>query len=293
MIKINSLIKFFPKFLLPYARLINNSFFRGKVVPLKKVNFIKNNSTVTVLGNGPSLSRDLSKIRLIGLDSDIVCVNNFSCTEFYDEFKPNMYVFFDDYFFSENAHIDWVKQRELTFKNINDKTTWPMTIIVPAQASLRIINSNITNKNVSVVKINTVSFRSRSQIVDFIHYDTGLFGPFQGNVLIYSIFLSLFAGYKDIKLFGADMSFHNNIKVDQYTNELYINFTHFGQIDTCEKFLKNPEKIEPFKTYEFFELTAETFYAHKMLNEYALKKGSNILNLSSDSFIDSYTRGGG
>lgn len=84
---------------------------------------------------------------------------------------------------------------------------------------------------------------------------------------------------------------HENVKVDQSTNELYMTFKHFNNCEKREKFLKNPDKVEPFKMHEFLLLTAETFFAHQVLNEYAKSKSVEISNCSSYSLIDAYKRG--
>lgn len=280
-----------PTFLLPYIRLINNLFFREGAVSLKRISYLKNKDRLVVLGNGPSLDHDIEYLNSIKSEVDFMCVNNFACSELYETFQPNKYLFMDDYFFSNNAHPDWISQRRRTFERINKKTSWKLQVFLPAQADIDILKTYILNENVEFVKFSAAGYVSQNLKINFLHFNTGFFGPFQGNVLIYSIYLGIWSGYKDIKVFGADLSMHENVKVDQGTNELYMTFKHFNNSEKREIFLKNPDKTEPFKMHEFLLLTAETFLAHQVLNEYAKSKNVEIFNCSSYSLIDAYKRG--
>jgi len=194
-------------------------------------------------------------------------------------------------FFSNNAHLDWVNQRKKTYESINNKTTWKLQILLPSQAEVDIVKSQISNKNVEFIKFNTAGYVNGSLKASFFHFNTGFFGPFQGNVLIYAIYLGIWCRYKCIKVFGADLSMHENVKVDQSTNDLYMTFKHFNNSEKRERFLKNPDKIEPFKMHEFLLLSAETFFAHQVLDKYAESKNVDIYNCSNYSLIDAYKRG--
>ncbi len=282
----------FPKCLLPYIRFLNNLVIRKDVVCLRSIDFLKDKSNLVVLGNGPSLDKDVDNIRRRKGDVDFFCVNNFSCSEYYEEFKPNKYLFIDDYFFSDDAHIDWVVQRSETFLKINEKTSWKLQIFIPPQADLSFFESQFSNENIEVIKFGASGYVSENLKSSFFHFNSGWFGPFQGNVLIYAIYLGLWSEYKRIEIYGADLSMHENVKVNQKTNELYMTFKHFNNTQKRERFLKNPDKKTPFLMHEFLFLTAETFYAHRVLNEYAASKKIEIFNMSSFSLIDAYKREG-
>jgi hypothetical protein len=282
--------QFIPQFLLPYFRLIKNIFIDLKSKNLHQIKFSKSNENLIILGNGPSLDKDLEKIKILSKSSDFFCVNNFSCSELYEKFKPNKYLFMDDYFFSNEAHEDWILKRNETFKNINNKTNWKIQIFIPSHANIQIFRSRIKNSNIQFIKFNTTGIINKSLKSTFMYFNTGLFGPFQGNVLIYAIYFGIWSKYKNIRIFGADLSLQENILVDQKTNDLFMNFKHFGNQSTREKFMKNPKKIDSFKMHEFLYLSAETFHAHYILNKYAKSKKINITNNSNYSLIDSYSR---
>lgn len=264
---------------------------KNGAVNINKIDFNKRNESVVVLGNGPSLNADRQEILSWVGKKDFVCVNNFCDDVLYTTIKPNVYIFLDAYFFSDEAHQSWVARREKTFEILNNSTEWEMTIVVPSSAKLNIITKKINNKKIKIFKFNTQPlFSSKLSCFQKWLFDTGLYGPPQINVLIYAIYLSVIAGYESIKFYGADLSFHNDVEVDQINNQLYIEFKHFNESNTVERLLKNPAKTEPWRMAELMKLTSDTFYAHEILNTYALKKGVHIENASNYSLIDAYPR---
>ena len=253
-------------------------------VNLKNINFIKNHENVIVLGNGPSLKNDLEDIAKKVDTHDFVCVNNFCSSPYYTTFKPSLYVFLDGYFFSEKAHEMWIVQREKTFKIINEQTSWGMKIILPAGADETILREYIQNENIEIIKMNVFS-ENRIKL-----YDSGYYGPSQCNVLIYAVYLAIWSKYKSIEIYGADMSFHKDVEVDQNDNSLIHIFRHFNKEDEVHKCMKNPQRVEPFTMTELMQTTTDTFQAHEFLEQYAKTKDINILNCSSYSLIDAYKR---
>jgi len=290
-------IKSIVKLIIPQCWWPEISFFRHLLLSrdaknLKKIKFLKTREDVIVLGNGPSLKNDMEKVVKNSNNYDFVCVNNFCTSPYYETIKPSKYIFLDDYFFSENAHPDWIKQRESTFKTINEKTHWAMQVFLPPSANDRILKKFIKNTNVEIIKIKVVSYDNLNFKKIVQRFDTGYFGPYQGNVLIYAVYLSIWAKHKRIKIFGADLSFHKDIEVNQKNNNVDIRFRHFNREDHVERLMKNPEKIHPFSMSEIMQTTADSFRAHELLNHYAIEKNVEIENCSSFSFIDAYIRNG-
>lgn len=258
---------------------------------IQGIKFDRQHSDACVIGNGPSLKKDRETLRQLIDTNDFICVNNFCDDELYIEIKPKVYIFLDAYFFSQNAHPDWVKRREKTFRLLNEKTKWPMKIIIPHSADKSILEKYINNPNIKIIKINTLNINSEkySKLMKFL-FNIGLYGPPQINVLLYGIYLAIIADYQTISIFGADLSFHKDVEVDQNTNGLFITYRHFNEKDTLEILKKNPEKTESFRMSELLELSARTFYAHEILNSYGNDKGVKIINYSSFSLIDAYPR---
>lgn len=246
---------------------------------------------VCVLGNGPSLRKDRHVIRKLSKKKDFVCVNNFCDDELYQELKPKLYVFLDAYFFTEKVHPDWVVRRDKTFSTIDKETGWAMTIVVPSVADVSILKKSIKNKNIKIIKINTQPYRADKYSKKIgVLFNSGVYGPPQINVLIYAIYLTIILKYKKIHIFGADLSFHNDVNVDQCNNDLFIKFRHFNEEDKVELLRKNPDKINKWKMGELLDLSAQTFYAHEVMYGYAESKGIEIFNCSDFSLIDAYPR---
>lgn len=257
---------------------------------LNSITFLKNKDQAIVLGNGPSLKKDIDKIAEVADEYDFICVNNFATSPYYTKLMPVSYVFLDGYFFSQYAHPDWIKQREITFDRINKDTNWKMQIFVPMSADKSILTANINNPNVEIIKFKVRAYFSSDISRVLKRYKTGYFGPFQCNVLIYALYLAVWKKYQKIEIFGADMNFHNNLVVDQYNNDTYFIFQHFDHEPYKERCMKNPLRIEPFKMAEIMQTTADTFMSHDIIHEFARVNGVKIINKSSFSMIDAYSR---
>ena len=258
---------------------------------LKKIKFFRNKNTVAVLGNGPSLKTDKLHFESLIETHDFVCVNNFCDDDLYEKIKPNLYIFLDEYFYNPEAHEDWIARREKTFSILNAKTSWPMQIFLPAHANTDTLKAHIDNKNIEIVKINVLNLYAKKFTKSVRNlFNLGVYGPPQTNVLVYAIYLSIWAGYKSMDIYGADLSFHKDVSVDQKTNELVITFRHFNLPNEVEVLRKNPQKIVKWEMAEFLDGCAVTFYAHELLNEYAKYKNVAIKNKSNFSLIDAYAR---
>lgn len=258
--------------------------------PLREIEFIKNNEKCMVLGNGPSLKKDFEEINNKNEEYDFCCVNNFVLSPYFVKFKPVIYVFLDPYFWAEDAHTDWIKQRNETFSLLSEKVDWKMQVFIPSYANKKFIEKKIDNKNVEIIKLKTISMPSARGAFAYRLFDSGYFAPGNMNVLIYAVYLAIQAKYEEINIYGADLSFHKDIDVDPETNDLIIEFQHFYGEKKYEVLKQNPQKVKKFTMYGIMDTTAKTFFAHEVLSGYAKKLGIRVLNKSSYSLIDSYDR---
>jgi hypothetical protein len=118
----------------------------------------------------------------------------------------------------------------------------------------------------------------------------GKLAPPVCNVLIYAVYVAILSGHKEINIYGADYSFHNDVSVDQNNNELYLDYKHFYGDVKREKLMINPDKTRPFTMTLLLRDTHLSFYAHELLNRFSILKGVKIYNKSSNSLIDAYDR---
>lgn len=260
-------------------------------VNVHKIKFHKSHDSVCVLGNGPSLNNDKDNIKLLIDTHDFICVNNFSDDHLYCLVKPKLYIFADTSYYTNPVHKDWEDKRNIAFREINSKTTWPIKIIVPHDADIDFLKRNINNSNVEIIKTSSqgIFFNKYSNALKFL-YDSGIYEPPRLNVLLNAIFIAITTGYKNIKIFGADLSFHKDVSVDQNNNDLYIKYRHFNESDKVDILLKNPQKVDKWTMGELLESSAKTFICHEVLYNYGSDKNISITNLSSHSLIDAYPR---
>src|ERR1035437_5994710 len=69
-----------------------------------------------ILGNGPSLNYSLKNNLDFIKKCDILCVNNFAQSEYFQILKPDDYVLFDGYYFLHDNEIHVRADVQLTFE---------------------------------------------------------------------------------------------------------------------------------------------------------------------------------
>lgn len=261
----------------------------SKIVPLVEADFIKVNNTCVVIGNGPSLKEDINDI--LKLEKvDFFCVNHMAESDYFTILRPNKYALLDSYFWSHDADEKLKQKRMALFEALNKKVDWEINIYVPRNADLDYLKRNVINDNVKLIRLQVIP-------VHDINYSKlpyillqGVYSPPPCNVLIYAIYLAIIAGYQRIDLYGADLSFTEDVVVDQNSNQLLIEYKHFYGQSTFEPLYKNPERVTPFTMESLYKTTYLTFFSHNLLNEMALIRGIKVTNKSSYSLIDSYER---
>jgi hypothetical protein len=258
---------------------------------LRQVRFDRLHDEVVVVGNGPSLTADLPSLALEAACRDFVCVNTFCNSEYFALLKPRIYVFLDAYFYASDAHPSRVAQREQAFASLDAKTDWPLQVFLPWGADETVLRRSIRNPKIRFTRL-AVQPIDPPALDDRLRkcFDSGRAGPLTVNVLIYAIYLAIWAGYRRIHLHGADMSFHKDVEVDPQTNDLLIRYRYFDQPDRTEPFLKNPGRVRKWRMSEFMQETAKTFRAHEVLDWYARLRRVEIINRSPGSLIDAYRR---
>ena len=259
---------------------------------LRQVRFDRQHDEAVVLGNGPSLSADLPLLAREAQHRDFVCVNTFSNSDYYTLLKPRIYVFLDAYFYAADAHPSRIAQREQAFAALDAKTAWPLQVFLPWGADERVLRRAIRNPQVRITRLAVLPTDPRTLDAALRRrFDSGDEGPLTVNVLIYAIYLAIWAGYRRIHVHGGDMSFHKDVDVDARNNDLRIRYRYFDQPDRTEPFLRNPSRLRKWRMSEFMLETAKTFRAHEVLDWYARQRGVEVINASPVSLIDAYRRG--
>lgn len=246
-----------------------------------------------VLGNGPSLAEDL-KGRLDVLSTgDVVCVNSFVTTDWYETIQPKYYVIADPSYWLASHHERYIAHREKFFEQILSKTSWPLTMYVPFAAKDLFEATLSHEQNIRLIYFNNDLELGGTKDTLHMLYDLGLGMPLVHNVLISAIFLPLRLGYKKIILLGADHSWHQTLALDD-ANRVCIRVPHFYNADAQLKPLGMGEMAvhgEKFFTMAtLFSAFAGMFDGYWKLEAYSKHLGAQIYNASSVTFIDAFKR---
>lgn len=241
-----------------------------------------------VLANGPSLKLSLEKHPDFFKEHPLVCVNTFSITEEYTILKPKHYVILDPFFWKGSTEV--IRN---TIKAIEEKTSWPMDLLVPQHAVQSGVFNSLQKKNpnINIALFNYTVFKGFRSAAHYF-YRKNLAMPQSPNVSIASLFLSVNMGYKEVHLVGADHTWHENLHVND-ENILCTRNVHFydsAPVTTYVPFLKEGRPDETQKTYEFFDIWSRTFYGYFLVSAYAKYHGCRIVNASEVSFIDAFER---
>ncbi len=241
-----------------------------------------------VLANGPSLKASLEKHPELFKQYPLICVNTFALTPEFETLKPKYYVILDPFF--------WKGTNEAiaaTFKSLQEKTNWPLNLMVPKRAMNQPIFIELQKKNSSIIltPFNYTVFKGFPSLAERF-YKSDLAMPQSLNVTIAALFLGINMKYKEIYLVGADHTWHENLHMSD-ENILYTKVAHFFENEKEIKFVPflkaYPDKGTQ-KAHEFFDIWSRTFSAYFILNHYAAKLNCKIYNASEISFIDAFER---
>ena len=265
-----------------------------KIITSLKFNFhfpLNNHSTCVILGNGPSLKESLEQNLELIKKYDIVCVNQFAYSEYFEILKPQNYVLLDDYYFSYNEET--LENRKAIvasfekFKSIN----WKINFLVPVKAKKSYLVSKIlsANKNVTISYFNYVVTEGFTGFKHFI-FKNNLGMPQCQNVLSAALFLNVNRNYNEIYLLGADHSWHEDFAVLQ-NNELTINDTHFYDKEKAKP-INLSDKARQLTISSLFLSLYKAFRSYEVIKLYADYRNVRIYNASVKSYIDSFEKKG-
>jgi hypothetical protein len=236
--------------------------------------------SLIILGNGPSLRTNIDN------DADLLAANhtlavNFAANtpEFFT-LRPRFYVLADPHFFLNRTDAN--VSRLLTALN---RVDWAMTLFVPSTVGS--LSDIITNSNISVERFPFIAaegFRS------FEHYafSKALAMPRPRNVLIPSIMIGAWLGYRNIFLLGADHSWLQTLSVTDDNRVVSIQ-PHFYKEDEGEqrRVIANYMGI---KLHEVLESMYIAFKSYHVIADWAMTQGVNIYNSTPGSMIDAFPR---
>jgi len=237
-------------------------------------------SRLLVLGNGPSLRGLLDGGLAETPGLDMMAVNFMANTEEYFALRPRYYVMADPHFFTSLTDRNVSKLLD----NLRTRVDWPVTLFVPMSVRKSVA---IGNPNISIVGYNCVGIEGPQAFCHtFFGWRRGM--PRPRNVLIPSLMIGLWMGYKTIYVAGADHSWMRTLEVNE-VNEVVSVQPHFYSEDEHEK-SRVTSVYKGVRLHEVIHSFYVAFKAYFEINDYARGIGAQIYNITPGSFIDAFER---
>lgn len=253
--------------------------------------FCRNSDSLYLLANGPSLVEDLRRYRKLMSASDKLVVNFMALDACFEEIKPNVYLLADPAYFSDIANLDITLKDKINSLQhaLADKVSWPMTLVVPHTALgselIRIVSAN---KNITSIHY-WAGVPCPENIIDFKGWYENRYAAPGQTVMNTAVYLGILWKYQQVVLLGADTSFHAMIRIDQETNQMYIEDAHFYGTEKKYMFVDAAHKIHDRMSRQLRSI-ATAFAWYDKLREFADWAGVRIINASSFSWIDAFER---
>nr|WP_321405958.1 hypothetical protein [uncultured Carboxylicivirga sp.] len=280
--KIFSVISKIYYFVTALIKIVLKSNFRLKS-QLRKIVHENNyeRKTIRILGNGKSLNDENFELFITGVD--YLVLNRHVLSPSYEHLKPSYYVLADPHFFE---HKDGVK----IVDEIMIKTDWSLILFIPFSGKNKKLLKNKLENNqfVKPVYFNQTSMES-FETINKVFYKLNLAMPRVQNVLVASIFLSIYLKYKTIELYGVEHSWTKYLFVNN-ENEVYLDNTHF--FDTKKSAPKSWKEIQgkSAKLHEVLRMYAKMFESYHSLQTLAECNKTKIVNMTKGSFIDAFVK---
>lgn len=245
--------------------------------------------TLAILGNGPSLGRELPQLIDSGAlaERDLLAVNYFALDARFETVRPAYYVLSDPMFFRDSEQRDRVAE---LYRTLNARVTWPMHLYVqyynPERFDYRAV---LPNPLIRIIPFHTQLYRGFPRLT-FRLFRRGLGSANFGTVVQVGEYIALLLGYRTVELYGVDHTLLDGLTVDE-ENRLCRRDSHY--YDTAPAapqpiFQKVPHV--PYTMSVYLGEVAELFRGHEVLRDYAAWLGARIVNRTRGSLIDAYER---
>ncbi|MBO4994457.1 MAG: DUF115 domain-containing protein [Muribaculaceae bacterium] len=239
------------------------------------------NDSIIIMGNGPSLSDTIATYGDVLRTHTTLAVNYAANAEEFFDLKPRYYVMVDPAFFDPNPGENLKRLRETFAKRVD----WPMTIFVPAvnRGSFDLQG----NPNVTVRTINSVGLEGFGWF-ERMAYGRRWGTPRPRNVLIPSIMVAIWLGFKKIYLVGADHSWMRTLEVNEQNEVVSVQPHFYKDNESARKW--NAAIFKTVRLHEVVHSYYVAFKAYFSIKKFADSKNVMIYNSTPGSFIDAFPR---
>ena len=271
---VNQSLYLLKKTLLSLVRIIA---FRPNI--FKRIPKLNDDSEVYLLANGPSLKSTLEEYGDYLKSKKTGVVNFFALSPEFGTLKPKYYFLLDQAFFKKNRDQKLNENIE-QLKSALTEVNWPLVLILPKACKALF---SIKNNNITCQFINTNIFQSFSTI-QLTAYKRNWGMPQAQNVLVFALYAMVYLKVPKIYLLGANHNWHEGMRIRE-DNKLVLFDPHFYKEDKSET-----EKIMDVSIAGFFESLSKAFRGYEVLRIFAKKHHSDIINLDTTSYIDSFPK---
>ncbi|MEL6864689.1 MAG: hypothetical protein AAFP19_09725 [Bacteroidota bacterium] len=249
------------------------------------------NRRCILLGNGPSIKKVLKEEQDWLKSNDLLCVNKFPDTEYFELLRPRHYMFCSPEYWADNTVDPNTPLRKQIIRSLIERAQWPINVFIPngAKSNPAFIQKIQSNPHIQIVFFNTTPVEGLASINHWL-LNRRLGSPRPHNVLIPALLHMINAGYKELYLLGADHSWIPLVSVNE-DNIALVNQQHFYDENTVQKDQKMYHKgIRPRRLHEILEKFMLAFKSYFDLKAYAKSKQVEIYNCTPGSFIDAFPR---
>lgn len=260
----------------------------------------KNSDDLLILGNGPSLTKDMDQIRRLSKTRDVLGVNYFVATNEFFELKPKYHVIVSQQYWAKDDNEGWDNDRKRIFQILKEKVDWELQLFVPIIASKATEWRLFISQNPNI-KLNFFNLTPLDGNPSFFKNSLRNFKacPRPHNVLIPSILIGINLGYKKCYLSGADHSWIPELFVTK-DNVPMMAQKHFyaDQLKSLNSTLLSDNakpvfdenSLTPKKLHDILQKFYYSFRSYWFLKEYAELQGTKIYNLTEGSYIDAFDK---
>jgi hypothetical protein len=242
-----------------------------------------------ILGNGPSLARNLDDDYEILSKKSLICVNYFPQSPYFQKLKPEFLVVCDPQFWENDRPAETLERREKMINHVVGLLEWDMFFFIPMRAKKNrpLIAKLRSNKHVRLYFYNTTPIEGFSSFKNTM-FRNKLGMPRPRNVLIPSIHLAILLKFRKIILLGADHNWFEEFHVDENNNVL-IRQKHFydEKVEFRPFLLFGREKA---RMHEILKEFYRIFYAYFDLQDFAKLSNVEIVNCTPVSHIDAFKK---